>query len=339
VPGKEKLDLTSLIVNILAFLAIAVFVHDEVRRAARLCQIAAVVAGILPAFFSTGNTARVEKRHWLLCCAVLCAPLLQLLTALMVLLSASLLSITQENQASNIQVVLNSVALGFVLEVDNKMGDMIASQQTRLAASRAPSQGMFKSASMSMRECCRSSVLRSCMGHAYFALAGLMLTQEPVLLSPHATMLLTLTVLAGKGPTTTIELLSRLAASSPWGSYVLPNTVLVNISNLARATSSSPYDDRWSWQNALRVLAAVRDMDPNKVFNDWPEGSGMVTVVYMLLLVGQVLLLYFKPLLSASRWWSRIFLVLQPLTAVVAAGYAYSIGRLYDIITIFDFYT
>jgi hypothetical protein len=155
-----KPDVPALVVNLITLLAIAVFVHDEVRRAVNLCHTAAVVAGILPVFYTTGKTQGLIKStlHWLLCIVVLCAPVLQMITALLVLLSASVLSITQEMQASSIQVVLNSVALGFVLEIDNRVGHMIAAQQQQWVLNGTASVNSFM-----LSTCLPVSRLRSFM--------------------------------------------------------------------------------------------------------------------------------------------------------------------------------
>jgi hypothetical protein len=177
-----KPDITTLVVNLLAVMAVAVFVRDEVRRAATLCHTAAAVAGILPAFYTMSSSEGLCKSHlhWWQCLVVLCAPVLQLIIALLVLLSASMLSITQEMQASSIQVVLNSVALGYILEIDNKVGQMVAAQQHHWTTDHRVSSSLASGAFG------HGSRLTSCLGHVYFSVVGLFLTVEPALLAPHA---------------------------------------------------------------------------------------------------------------------------------------------------------
>jgi hypothetical protein len=131
--SSPGIDVSSLLVNVLAFFALVVFVHDEVRRASALCHVAAKAAGILPVFYAPDDWGARAKPvvHWSLQLVALFAPVLQLSVALLVLLSASLLAFTRENQVSNVQVIVNSVALGFILEIDNTIGLMVARQHAK----------------------------------------------------------------------------------------------------------------------------------------------------------------------------------------------------------------
>lgn len=91
-PPEPGPDIPNLVVNLLALMAIAMFVHEEVRRAASLCHTAAAVGGILPRFYARGSNLPMHgppvvyrlHRHLLLRLVMLCAPLLQLVTALLV---------------------------------------------------------------------------------------------------------------------------------------------------------------------------------------------------------------------------------------------------------------
>jgi hypothetical protein len=279
-----KPDAPALVVNLIALLAIAVFVHDEVRRAVNLCHTAAAVAGILPSFYATSSTKNLNKAqvHSLLCIPVLCAPLFQLLIALLVLLSASMLFITQEMQASSIQVVLNSVALGFVLEIDNKVGHMIAAQQ------QLWSGGTVRISTFTLSNS-PVSKLQSCMGHLYFACIGLFLTLEPVLLAPHAAVLVALggLALSNSQYLESGAVTEQLIVSDTWSSYVF--------------------------------LKAFTGSGERATMPDWLVGIA-VTSGYMLLVVALVLLLFYQPLPTAAARWPQTFLALQALTACGAAG-------------------
>jgi hypothetical protein len=296
-PPSVVTDIPALLVNLLALVAIAVFVHDEVRRAVTFSHTAAAVSGILPYFYSTKSTKALNKAHlhWSLTVVLLCAPVFQLFTALMVLLSASLLSLTQENQASSIQVVLNSVALGFVLESDNKVGQMIAVQQQQWAA--AGPLLCISVISMNLH----GSRLRACFGHAYFAVVGLLLAIEPVMLAPHAAVMIVLGV----------------------------QMLRVGIWDLDMALKSFSLNDTWSTYVALQSLFNPPPVtfggDMFYIQNYISLTSHVVTAWYMLLVVGAVLLTFYKPLPTAAVRWPRTLLLLQALTAAEAAVVALSI--------------
>jgi len=118
-------------VNLLAFLALAVYVHEEVRKAVWLSYTAAAYSGILPSFYQipASLVARpdVQLRLWhKLCIAV--APIMQFLTACLVLASSLALTFTDETQTSIVTIILSNVALSFIVDLDNRIGAMLASQ-------------------------------------------------------------------------------------------------------------------------------------------------------------------------------------------------------------------
>jgi hypothetical protein len=182
-------EISTLLVNILAFLALAILVHGEIRNATTLCHVAAAAAGILPRFYTTPMSQALHQQwstiHCLLRLVMLLAPIMQFSVALVVLLSGVLLSLTQEQQASSIQVIVNSVALAFILEIDNKVGEMFTSQQEQWADSqlRGKTGGLGGDVPVGDKS---PSGYRACAGHVYFAFLGLLLFIEPVLLSPQA---------------------------------------------------------------------------------------------------------------------------------------------------------
>lgn len=187
-------DIANLLVTMLALIALAVFSHDELRRAAALCHVAAAAAGILPSFYCINTTRHLHRPHlhWLLCLLMLAVPLVQLCVAMMVLLASGVLSITADNQASNIQVVVNSVALAFVLELDNRIGAMIHSQHTQWHADAAAAAETAAGCTFArnLSPLSLKSPVSSFLGHVYFAAVGLLLTIEPAVLSPFGETLL-----------------------------------------------------------------------------------------------------------------------------------------------------
>jgi uncharacterized membrane protein YhaH (DUF805 family) len=229
---------------------------------------------------------------------MLSAPVLQLTTALLVLLSASMLQLIPETQASSIQVVLNSVALGFILEVDNKVGQMIAAQHELWAAAHAPQSSMAHSyaAKGSVVNGGLVRCFTSSMGHAYFAVVGLLLCLEPVLLAPHAA----------------VAILAIATKSIEYGVYVDP----VRFSQVVQGLTNS-----WSAFLAVKnYKSKEEEYDYSTEMREYDLSTAMAGV-YGVVVLAIVLLLFHKPLPSAARRWPYVLLTLQAVTAVVAAIY------------------
>ncbi|WIA31461.1 hypothetical protein OEZ86_002356 [Tetradesmus obliquus] len=134
-------DPTSFI--IMAFIALVIAVHDEIRRAIKLCTVAAALTGILPAFFG-------RERYWvpaekklpkLQGALVLITPVLQLLVALAVLLTGGVLFLFEAATTDRISIITNSVALCFVLELDNKVGAIVRAQMLWHVTEEQPDKG------------------------------------------------------------------------------------------------------------------------------------------------------------------------------------------------------
>lgn len=62
----------------------------------------------------------------LLKCSVVLVPILQLLGALAVLATGGVLFLFERNQTDAVDIIINSVALAFILEVDNKIGNILS---------------------------------------------------------------------------------------------------------------------------------------------------------------------------------------------------------------------
>lgn len=56
----------------------------------------------------------------------MCAQVLQLLAALSVLATGGVLFLFEQNQADAVNIIINSVALVFILEVDNRLGTILS---------------------------------------------------------------------------------------------------------------------------------------------------------------------------------------------------------------------
>eukprot|EP00775_Hariotina_reticulata_P003601 gene3601-3866_t len=128
---------------IVAFIALVIAVHDEVRRALRLCTVAAALTLILPEFFGRDSyrvpaEKKLPKLHGTL---VLVTPVLQLLVALAVLLTGGALFLFEVTTMDRITIITNSVALCFVLELDNKVGAIMRAQMLWHASEAQPDIG------------------------------------------------------------------------------------------------------------------------------------------------------------------------------------------------------
>jgi hypothetical protein len=173
-------------VNLMAFLVLAVYVHEEIVKAVRLGYLTAVFAGILPAFFSSDQAAgadvAVGMTPRVLSCfgksVMLFAPVLQLLTCFMVLTSSMALGFVQETQVSRVAIILSNVALTFILDVDNRIGSILAKTHGKVVG---VSSG-FGSGTTNGQS--TGGTMTKLLGHAYMALLGLFILAEPMFLSP-----------------------------------------------------------------------------------------------------------------------------------------------------------
>jgi hypothetical protein len=127
----------------MAFIALVIAVHDEIRRAVKLCTVAAALTGILPEFFGRERywvpaEKKLPKLHGAL---VLITPVLQLLVALAVLLTGGVLFLFEAATTDRISIITNSVALCFVLELDNKVGAIVRAQMLWHVSDAEPDKG------------------------------------------------------------------------------------------------------------------------------------------------------------------------------------------------------
>jgi hypothetical protein len=194
--------LEPLIVNVLAFLALAIYVHQETMQAIWLGHVSAACCGILPAFYVTELSRGVGVSRLGICGRVmlLVAPVLQHMTGLAVLTSSMALTFIRETQASVVSIVLTNVALSFILDLDNRVGAMLCSQEMRARRSGWAPPASFtccgRRCACSGLKCPACSMpcftrvgtgVFACTqfwGHVYLALLGLLLLVEPLCLSP-----------------------------------------------------------------------------------------------------------------------------------------------------------
>lgn len=207
------------------------------------------------------------------------------------MLSAGLLSITQETQSTSIQVIINSVALGFVLEIDNKVGQMIAVQHEQWAVNHAFGSSVSRlhySRGDSSFRLPKGQWLVSGVAHAYFAALGLLLCLEPAFLAPHSAI-------------TVLILITKSNDEFGWIDPDLDSSISRTIRGL---------DGIWL------TFLGVND-------SGWKaEVAFAAAPVYAFLLVGLVLLVFYKPLPSAARRWPQALLAMQAMTAFVAGMYS-----------------
>lgn len=110
---------------------------QEFKQGVWLSYIASWCVGILPAFFGQltskpGSAWRINGHQHshqtipsLLKVVIVLVPLLQMLAALAVLATGGALFLFTPSQTDYVTIIINSVALAFVLEVDNKIGAII----------------------------------------------------------------------------------------------------------------------------------------------------------------------------------------------------------------------
>jgi hypothetical protein len=183
-PGQEPS-----VVNVLAFLALAVYVHHETMQALWLGYVSAACCSILPPFCLTRLSTGVACHRFSACRVVLmlCAPVLQQATGIAVLVSSMGLTFIRETQASVVAIVLSNVALSFILDLDNRVGCMLHTQAMHNTRSSPPpverARAVKQLACWSCVDTQSSACSRVC-GHLYLALLGLLLLAEPLCLAP-----------------------------------------------------------------------------------------------------------------------------------------------------------
>lgn len=137
IEGREKLsygddpDDPSSFPNLLALLALTVYVHDEAMRSYWLAYVAAACVGVVPRLFNTRRVdtiSNIQHANTAKLLLLLFVPLSQLLVACAVLFTGSALFLTANDQENTLSIIFNAVALGFVLEVDNKLGAILGLQ-------------------------------------------------------------------------------------------------------------------------------------------------------------------------------------------------------------------
>lgn len=124
--GSDQLML--FFVLLLAVTVLALFVMNEAQHAAHLAHMLALCAGIVPYAFWPKRYAGVrvmiksEAASWV-CFLCILAPILQTAVAIVVLIAASIL-LTKKQAVGD--AILSAVALTWVLDVDNKVGEICA---------------------------------------------------------------------------------------------------------------------------------------------------------------------------------------------------------------------
>lgn len=110
---------------------------QEVKQGLWLCYIAAGCVGILPPFFGR----KPGSKHWriidhdvshaadlpfVIKLLVVFVPILQVIAALAVLATGGVLYLFEANQTDLVQIIINSVALAFILDIDNRFGSILS---------------------------------------------------------------------------------------------------------------------------------------------------------------------------------------------------------------------
>jgi len=209
-------------VNLLAFIALAVYVHEEIVRAVWLAHVSAAFAGILPAFYAA-NYARPQALHaaTFIECAfrkvvLLVIPLMQLVAGLFVLVSSMALTFVPETQSSIVSIILSNVALTFILDLDNRVGAILTAQERNKEAVRDWQTAAHESQTACVPitpYCCAQ---RCAWGYLYMALLGLLVISEVALLSPFTLFYMVWLPITGSHPH-----LQQLLVTSSWTSSKL----------------------------------------------------------------------------------------------------------------------
>jgi hypothetical protein len=139
-PGVTQLDeaLQVLLIMALAMGVLGLFVLREAAKAVQLSYVVALMGGFIPAEFVNPNERRVGHSPGLLSgwrlAVAFCAPVLQMTVSVVAFCTAGSLLPLAEFLDDKTQFIINSVALAFILEVDDKAGDLLGS----IIRSRAP---------------------------------------------------------------------------------------------------------------------------------------------------------------------------------------------------------
>ena len=100
----------------------------------------------------------------------------------MVLMSSLALTFFPDTQASIVSIVLSNVALSFIVDLDNRVGVMLASQQQVAASGQESKDTAWNGCGMVHHD--GQQIWHNLCGYLYMSIVGILLLMEPIMLSP-----------------------------------------------------------------------------------------------------------------------------------------------------------
>jgi hypothetical protein len=180
----ENTNVASVAIS-LAVVLIAVYVHREVARAHTLARLVLTHTGCMPLLHAPLSVVeplvpRMPWRgHYLAVLALLLLPCMQLLTALAVLFAASTVFALAEDETSAItSIIFNSVALLFVLELDNVLGGLAKERRRTVDTAGPPVNDLAAAEAPASPAATLAPVQLRVLGHFYIAFLGLLALAE-----------------------------------------------------------------------------------------------------------------------------------------------------------------
>jgi len=179
-------DTSTLYPNLFAMLAVAMFAHQEVTNGLWLAYVSGAALRLVPPFFDVATAINHENQasklnlSCLTWVVLLSLPLVQVGVACWVVFSASVLLLNPDAQTNTLQVVINAVALGFILEIDNKAAALMVANVRH----RAPQIGNQVASGSGDGQPEPLTVGKKLLGTFYFSIYGLVALFEPLLILP-----------------------------------------------------------------------------------------------------------------------------------------------------------
>lgn len=312
------------LVNVLACLALAVYVHQDTMQALWLGCVSAACCGMLPAFYVTDVCTGVNcgSMCWWRKVVMLAAPVLQQVAAIAVLLSSMGLTFITETQASVVSIILGNVALSFILDLDNRVGVMLHTQALRNScnpAVRLKWANAFGRAKPSGPCCQVQTWCTRFWGHVYMALLGFLLLAEPLCLASAPAWTLY----------TQIAQSAQQTAVSIWTGYAGYTYKLLRIFGVVTTLQPDFGKEesetfRLDYEIDRRVQYLQGQDITRQTYSPWLA----FRVLYPCTLAVFVLLLYGTTItVTAARRWNPVLLAVQVIIAGSAfflpAGLAY----------------
>lgn len=182
-----------------SYLVMVVVTFNEVRQALNLLMYSVAKSGLLPEFYRPSASGVVpeayEKLPWWSRAFVVAAPVVQLFVAFVLSSCGGALFLCTDMQDKRAAIIFNAVALSFILELDDKIGSVMLSEQQWMPGSGRKDPNCHCNCSC----CCNSSSRNSrttstgpahsrqrpnVAGHVVFAIVGWLLLAQSLMIAP-----------------------------------------------------------------------------------------------------------------------------------------------------------